>query len=354
MRTMKLFAGGVVALLMLPVAPGPAAAQVYPERIVVKDRARLVTSAYQRRSRDDQNRETQTERTTKTLRLGSDGRLELGNIAGDITVTRGSGSETSVEIVKTARGRDMDDAREQLQLVEVDVIERSGRAEIKARYPGDNRRNNRRNINVTVEYNVTAPAGTSITVESISGSVKVTDIKGDLNASTVSGDVRVSGGGRVGSVGSVSGSIEVNEAQVDGPLEAKSVSGDVILRRVKARRIDATSVSGDIKLEDIQCERVEGHSTSGNLSYSGGLAKNGRYEFNSFSGEIRLWIPASSGFEVDANSFSGEIHTADLPITIRGGEGRSGRRKVLHGTYGDGSAILDLTTFSGSIVISKR
>src|SRR3954462_7863850 len=99
--------------------------------MVVKDKARLVTSAYQRRNREDQNREEQTERTTKTLRLGSDGSLALGNIAGDITVTRGGGSEATVEIVKTARGRDVADAREQLQLVQVDVTERNGRAEVK-------------------------------------------------------------------------------------------------------------------------------------------------------------------------------------------------------------------------------
>jgi len=176
MSRLKLCASGLAALMALPLLPATAAAQVYPERIVVKERARLVGSAYQRRNRDDQNRQTQTERTTKTLRLGSDGVLELGNIAGDITVTRGNGGETSVEIVKTARGRDMDDVREQLQMVTVDVMERSGRAEIKTRYPGENRRGDRRNVNVSVDYNVTAPAGTRLTVETISGSVKISEI----------------------------------------------------------------------------------------------------------------------------------------------------------------------------------
>jgi len=354
MSRIKLLACSLAALVTLPLLPATAAAQVYPERIIVKDKVRLVASAYQRRNRDDQNRETQTERTTKTLRLGSDGLLELGNIAGDITVTRGTGSDTTVEIVKTARGRDMDDAREQLQMVTVDVSERSGRAEIKTNYPSDNRRNNRRNFNVSVDYTVTAPAGTRITVETISGSVKISDIKGDINANSISGDVRITGAGRVGSAKTISGTVEINEAQVDGPLESSSVSGDVILRRVKARRIEAGSVSGNLKLEDIQCDRVEAHSTSGNISFTGSLVKNGRYEFNAFSGDIHLWVPASSGFEVDANSFSGEVRTDDLPITVRGSEGRSGRRKVLHGTYGDGGAILDLTTFSGSITISKR
>src|SRR4029079_19233809 len=161
----------------------------------------------------------------------------------------------------------------------------------------------RRNVNVSVDYNVTAPAGTRLTLETISGSVEVNELNGEGNAHTIRRDRRISGAGRVGSAKTISGTVEINEAQVDGPLDASSVSGDVVLRRVKARRIEAGSVSGDIKLEEIQSDRVEAHSTSGSISYSGGLVKNGRYEFNSFSGEIRLWVPAGSGFEVDAHPF---------------------------------------------------
>jgi hypothetical protein len=149
---------------------GRADAQVYPERVVVKARAIAAATAYQRRERDD-NREQQVERTTKTFRLGDNGLLTLGNIAGDITVVRGGGSDTSVEIVKTARGRDAADARELLQLVTDDAVERNGRAEVKAHYPGDEmRRSGRRNINVSVAYNVTAPAGTHIAVAAGSSS----------------------------------------------------------------------------------------------------------------------------------------------------------------------------------------
>ena len=69
---------------------------------------------------------------------------------------------------------------------------------------------------------------------------------------------------------------------------------------------------------------------------------------------MRLYLAGGTGFEVDANSFSGEIHS-DFDIVMRGGsQNRRGRRTVLNGTFGDGSAVLDLTTFSGSIVISKR
>jgi hypothetical protein len=342
------------AILAVPVLPAPAGAQVYPERIIARDKVRVVTTAaYQRRSRDN-DREEQVERTTKTLKLGANGILSLSNIAGDIAISRGGGSETTIEIVKIARGRDINDAREQLQLVTVEVSERQGRADVRTHYPRQaDRRDDRRNINVSVAYTVTTPADTRVTVNSISGSVKVTDIKGDVTASTVSGTVRVTGAGRT-SAKSISGMVEISDAQMDGTLESSSVSGDVVLRRVSARRVDAGSVSGGITLDDVQCDRVSAKTTSGSVSFVGPLARNGRYELGSFSGDVRLTLAGNSGFEVEANSFSGDIRT-DFSITTKGPQTtRGGRTTALNGTFGDGSAILDLTTFSGSIVISRR
>jgi cytoskeletal protein CcmA (bactofilin family) len=348
----------LLALTAVIASPGAAAAQVYPERmsIAVKARALAETAGgYQRRGRDD-NREEQTERTTKTIRLGADGALALANIAGDIAVTRGGGADATIEIVKTARGRTAEDAKELLALVPVEVVERNGRAEVRTRYPtGDEqRRNNRRNIDVSVAYTVTAPAGTRLSIDSISGDIKVADIKGDLNVNSISGDVRISGAGRISTAKSISGTIEILETQTDGAVAGSSVSGDVIFRRVAARRLDGGSVSGNIKVEDVQCERVSAQTTSGSIWFTGTLARNGRYELKTFSGEVRVVLSGNTGFEVDASSFSGEIRP-ELPITSRGNTpAPRGRVTTLAGTYGDGSAILSLRSFSGPIVISKR
>jgi DUF4097 and DUF4098 domain-containing protein YvlB len=341
--TLSALAIGTVAL-----APASSDAQVYPERIRTVVRR---VEAYQRR--DD--REEQVERYTKSVRLGPNGELDVANIAGDIIVTRGGGNDASIEVVKTARGRTVEDARSLLQIVQVEINERGGRAEVRTQYPSgdDMRRNNRRNINVSVDYNITAPAGTRLTVKSISGSIKVNDIKGDVAAESVSGDVRIGGSGRVGTAKSVSGNVEVSDTQIDGTLEAGSVSGDVILRRLTARRIDASSISGGVKLDDVQCDRIDASSISGTIGFGGSLARNGRYALKSHSGEVRVAIAGGSGFEVEASSFSGDVHS-DLPITTRGADRDRSRRRALSGTYGDGSAVLELTTFSGSIFISKR
>jgi DUF4097 and DUF4098 domain-containing protein YvlB len=340
----------VLIAIVAALTPWAADAQVYPDRIAVKARAAAV--AYQRRARDD-NREEQTERTTKTFKLGSDGSLDLGNLSGDITVTRGGGSDATVEIIKTAHARTGADAKSQLDLVTVDVNERAGRLEVKTHYPNQMHGN----INVSVAYNVTAPAGTRVTANSMSGSIKFTDIKGDVSASTMSGDVRISGASRINSAKSMSGTIEIADVKTDGGIEPSSMSGDVRLSRVVARRISAGSVSGGVRLEDVQAETIATHSISGDLEFSGTLARNGRYEFKSNSGEVHLTLAGNTGFEVDANSFSGEVRS-DFPITTHGSTDPSGRRgprrSLLQGTFGDGSAVISINTFSGSIVIGKK
>jgi len=347
-RTVRFF----VAAAAIGVTAMPAFAQVYPERLA--ESARHVREAYQRRDRGDSNRSQAVDRFSRTVRIGSDGTLDVSNIAGDIVVSRGSGSEAKIDVVRTARGRDDADAKEQLSLTRVDINEGNGRAEVRERYPERNGNSNRRSWNVTTDFTITAPEGTHLILKSVSGSLKVTGITGDVSMETVSGDVQLSSGGRVTTAKSISGNVQVSDTKFDGSLDASSVSGDVRLQRVTARRVSIGSVSGNVRLEDVQSDRVDAHTTSGNANFDGSLAKNGRYELKSFSGEVRLALAGNTGFELEASSFSGDVHS-DFPITTHGSsDERRGRRRSLSGTYGDGSAVLNVSTFSGSVVISKR
>lgn len=339
----------VVAAAATAMTPAPARAQVYPDRVLVK--AHVATVAYQRRNRDD-NRAEQTERTTKTFKLGSDGSLDLQTLAGDITVSRGSGPDTTVEIVKVARGHDADEIKSQLGLADVDITEGAGRVQIKSRYP--NRMHG--NVDVTISFNVTAPAGTRLTANSMSGNIKITDIKGDLSASTFSGDVTISGAARVSLAKAMSGTIDIADVKTDGGLEVSTMSGDLRLRHVSARRISGVTISGDVKLEDIDSANVSAHTINGEILFGGALARQGRYEFNTNSGDVRLTLTGNIGFQIEANSFSGNVRS-DYPITTHGTADSGGmgpHRTILRGTYGDGSAVVNVTTFSGSIVVGKK
>ena len=329
----------------------PAWAQVYPERLV--GHSQRARESYRQRDRGGDNRAQAVDKFSRTVRIGSDGTLEVSNIAGTITVSRGSGNEAKIDVVRTARGRDDADAKEQLSLTRVDINEGNGRAEVRERYP-ERGSSNRRNWSVTTEFTIAAPGGTHLILKSVSGDLKVTGITGDVSAETVSGNVQVSSGGRITTAKSISGNVDVSDTKFDGSLEATSVSGDVRLQHVSARRISIGSVSGNVRLDDVQSDRVDAHTTSGNATFSGTLASNGRYELKSFSGEVRLELSGNTGFELEASSFSGDVHS-DFPITTHGSsDERRGRRRSLSGTYGDGSAVLNVSTFSGSVVISKR
>jgi DUF4097 and DUF4098 domain-containing protein YvlB len=347
-RTIRYF----VAAAAIAVTAAPAAAQVYPERLASSARHRR--EAYQRRDRGNDNRAQAVDKFSRTVRIGTDGTLEVSNIAGDIIVSRGSGSDAKIDVVRTARGRDDADAKEQLAQTRVDINESNGRAEVRERYPQRDGNSNRRNWSVTSDFTISAPEGTHLILKSVSGNLKVTGITGDVAMETVSGDVEISAAGRVTTAKSISGNVRVADTKFDGSLDASSVSGDVRLERVTARRLSIGSVSGNVRLEDVQSDRVDAHTTSGNTTFAGTLAKNGRYELKSFSGEVRIALAGNTGFELEASSFSGDVHS-DFPITTRGSDDeRRGRRRSLSGTYGDGSAVLNVSTFSGSVVISKR
>ena len=304
------------------------------------------------------DRHEQTERLTHTFRIGGKGELQVSNLAGDITITRGSGSEIHIEAIKTARARTAELAREALPGVRVDFTERAGRAEVKAVHAHEHfTRGNQRHVGVSVAYNITAPEGSRINVTSMSGSIKVTGIKGELRITSMSGHVGIFDASRVLSASSMSGNVEVGELRADMPVELRSTSGNVIVRQSRAPRLELNTVSGNVTVENVQVERVEAKSLSGDLHYTSPFALGGRYELNSHSGNVRVSVEGGSGFELDATSFSGTVQSAiefrERTAGATGGS-RDGRTRRLRGVYGDGDALLDITTFSGNVIITKK
>jgi hypothetical protein len=96
-------------------------------------------------------------------------------------------------------------------------------------------------------------------------------------------------------------------------------------------------------------------TVQGNLDYAGELARSGRYEFNSHSGDIHLVLSGGTGFEVLANTFSGTVHSDFTFNRARGGEGAAAQgARTLRGAFGDASAMLALRAFSGNISLTRR
>ncbi len=285
---------------------------------------------------------------SKSFDIGPDGSFTLSNVSGDIKIQGGSGNVVEVRAVKEVRrARSSDDARRQLERVEIEVSHTGNRLRIGTHY---DRGDHDQDTKVSVVFDVTVPFGTEVNVKSVSGDVEVANVKGELRAESVSGEVTARSVERLVAARSVSGSVEVQSAKGSRDLEISSVSGDVQVDGLEAVRANLSTVSGDVEITDAVCERANLSTVSGDVRYVGKLAPSGRYEFKSHSGDVRIVIPGDTGFEIDAESFSGEIES-DFPLTVHS---IRGERRKLSGVYGDGSAIIEATTFSGDVTIQER
>lgn len=299
-----------------------------------------------------------TDRVLQTFKVGADGALDLSGISGDVRVTGGSGGEIRVEATKRVRHRNADQAKRLLTDLRVEMTNVNGRVEVRTIYP---RRGSygERGISARVDYVIAVPAGITVAVKSISGDVLVSGVRGEVRAETVSGDVNVDSTPNLAVAKTVSG--DVNARDIGGPatLVLSTVSGSVIASGLRVRALEAGSVSGDVKLSGMEVERVEAKSVSGNIEFDAPLVKAGRYEFTSHSGNVRIVLSGNTGFELDADTFSGSVRS-DVPVTLRsvGRDARDRRRntsnRAIRGSYGDGSAILSVRSHSGSVVITKR
>lgn len=256
------------------------------------------------------------------------------------------------------RHRDAGEARRLLNDLGVEMNNFNGRVEVRTAYP---RRGiyGERGLSVRVDYVIAVPAGASVSVKSISGDIIVSGVRGEVRAETVSGDVDVSATPNVTVAKTVSGNVIARDIGGATTLVLSTVSGSVIASGLRVRALEAGSVSGDVKLSGMQVERVEARSMSGNIEFDAPFTRAGRYEFTSHSGNVRIVVSGSTGFELDADTFSGSVRS-DLPVTLRtlGREDRDRRRgasnRAIRGSYGDASAILSVRSHSGSVVITKK
>jgi DUF4097 and DUF4098 domain-containing protein YvlB len=200
------------------------------------------------------------------------------------------------------------------------------------------------------------PTSAAVAVKTISGDASVTKVDGEVRAETVSGDVMVTATPNLALAKTVSGDVTARDVESTSNLSLGTISGTVLAEGVKARSFECGSVSGDIQLSGIQVDRVLAKSVSGTIEFGAALARGGRYDFGSHSGDIRIVLTSETGFELDASTFSGSVRS-DVPVTLRsdgGGRERRDSTRTIRGSFGDASALLTLKTFSGTVVITRK
>ncbi len=235
-----------------------------------------------------------TERMARTFEVGAAPRLQIDNFAGAVTVRVGESDTVQVTATKKAPGnRDLD-------RVEVNISEREGGLVIRTSKPSGW-------SNVSVEFEITAPAGTQLDVHTGAGSLEVRGLAGPVKVDSGAGSLRI--------------------IDATGEIDAHTGAGS----------IDVRGGVGPVRL----------NTGAGGIHYEG--AAQGDCRFQTGAGSIRLVLPPALNVEVDLDTGMGSV---DVEYSVEGGQ--VSRREV-RGVIGTGAeGRIEAHTGTGSIDLIRR
>lgn len=188
----------------------------------------------------------ETERFSQTYPLSANGRVNVSNVNGPVTVEGWDRSEVKLEYVKTA------DTKERLADVEIKIDARTDSFSVETDY-GDRKDGHRwkNNGKLTVEYRLMVPSGAVLDeAETVNGAVTVSGMTNSIEASAVNGQVTVTNVRGTAKLSTVNGGVNADLDQVSAgsSLEFETVNGQVIVTLPSdvSAVIKADSLNGDI------------------------------------------------------------------------------------------------------------
>jgi DUF4097 and DUF4098 domain-containing protein YvlB len=288
-------------------------------------------------------RERHEEKFERIESLARDGKVFLSNISGSIEVKTWAEEKVKIDALKVSEASTLSRAQENAKMVLIEVKKEANILRIETKYP-EHRRGY--SINVSVNYKLWIPDKAFVDLNSVSGEVTAEGIGGSARVNTVSGTINLENVEKGADCKSTSGDLVLQN--IKGDIDANTTSGEISASKIVGS-IHAVSVSGDIELNDVsEAKVIKASSVSGSISYQGKINSDGKYSLKTTSGQIVMDLPSDSGFELEADTFSGHIDS-DFPIEI---SGKIAPREF-HGVVNKGGGYISLSSFSGSIRIKS-
>jgi DUF4097 and DUF4098 domain-containing protein YvlB len=284
--------------------------------------------AQRNRDREREDSQDVQSRVDTTFAFSRTGVVDLTQISGDVVVTAWDRGEARIRAY-AERGRVRSSLSSSRLTLEIESVR--GRV-------GDSK------------FELSVPVGVRVIARSTSGDVSVKGTKGAVEARSTSGDVTVAEATDRIVLESVSG--DVRGSQLTGEVRGESVSGTIEIRDANGD-VRAETTSGDVSLLGVTSRSVFATTVSGEVEYDGTIDANGRYEFHSHSGDIRLEIPEAAGARFTVETFSGSLDS-EFSLTLLPGQRSTGRPRRFEFTLGSGSARVTAESFSGDIVLARR
>ncbi len=257
-----------------------------------------------------------------THRLGEAGRMTVKSVTGVLRVRGIDGEEARVTVLYRIRATDQTAAERALDSGRVLVSRSEGELFVET----PERRLStglawlfggaRVNADILVEV----PRGTTLTVETMTGSIEAQDLGGQQRYKSISGEIRLWG--------------------LCGGIEAGTVSGGISLDGAAPLRLRANTISGGIRARAPLFLALSLNTTSGGMTVVGNFDPGTDHRVETISGGLD--VTTQSGVTVELRTVSGSIHG---PISTR----IEGTRGNWRGIAGDGRARIAVNSTSGSV-----
>jgi DUF4097 and DUF4098 domain-containing protein YvlB len=273
----------------------------------------------------------------ETRSVNADARIDVSNIKGDVTISGWDKNEVSITgtLGEGVRKLDIEGGGSSLS-IKVEPPDKQG---------WFNWGSESRMGNTSLDLKV--PRNAEMKIEVVSADVALSGVAGrSLSVNGVSGKLRLDSDAKEVDVDSVSGNIELTGKAERGHLE--TVSGNVRARGLGGQ-IKFETVSGDIDAENGDYREINAGTVSGDINLRGKPTKDARIEVETMSGDVHLYLPSDIAARIHATTFSGSI--------------RSDFGKVKEEEHGPGSSLdaqlgndgrVDLQTFSGDIEVRRQ
>ena len=177
----------------------------------------------------------------RTVPLPSNGRVSLGNVNGNVTITGWERTEVQIDAVKKASNQ------QKLDEATIEVDAGGDYVRIRTRYPENHTNNNA--ASVTYELHVPRTARLDH-IDLVNGSLTVSQVSGDIRSSLVNGKTMVHDLAARAELSSVNGTIDAYYRSLESvqSIELKSVNGAVRLGLPSSPNADVTisTVNGGI------------------------------------------------------------------------------------------------------------
>jgi DUF4097 and DUF4098 domain-containing protein YvlB len=190
---------------------------------------------------------------------------------------------------------------------------------------------------VEANFQLVVPEQTELQLRSQTGLILVEQVSGDMKLQSVAGDVQLK--------------------EVSGYVIVKTASGSLICTGCTGK-LDFNSISGSAQILQSSPTSLNLMTTTGNILYDGEFRRMGLYTMNSGRGLVEVRFSRMDSFDLKAQTYRGTVDNQAPEVFQPDTHGKhhsvSSLAKSLWVTMGQGSARVEVSSYSGTIRIVKR